>query len=342
MPRLLTVLIASASALLLHIATPAQDKSSQLEKPARNAAVLYRKAMKELLSTLPLEGSSDSIDLPEDAYDDAPDYAGKAWRDAVRKSAVALSLFGQATQVESCKFDRKTDEITTELMECVLRIMPLRQLFEAQAWQQLKTDPRTTAVTAMQLLRFANHCAGDDSLMGPAFGFTTEENAAKLLLAALTQLGEQDGSQVDAKRLLKQFELHMAGRPTRASLADTAEREFELIFNGLKGIKENPAVKAASERAREIHGEMLAPLRQSKPVSVKALKAHYKKHFDRLRKLTKAKKMSTVLENGSGETLAAVLLMLAAHDMSGVLEPFLAAKVALVPCLVELTELAGK
>jgi hypothetical protein len=338
----LTVLLASVASLLLHIATPAQDKPSKADKPAPNAAVLYRKAMKELLKTLPLEGSTDSVDLPEGAYDDAPEYTGAAWREAVRKSAVALSLFGQATQIETCKFDGKTEEITTELMECVLQIMPLKQLFEAQGWQQLKSDPRTAAVTAMQLLRFANHCAGDDSLMGPAFGFTAEQSAAKLLRAALKQLAEQEDHQVDAKRFLKQFERHIAGRPTRASLADTAEREFELIFNGLKGVKENPAIKAAGKRAREIHGEMLAPLRHSKPVSVKALKAHYKHHFDRLRKLTKAKDVSTVLENGSGETLAAVLLMLAAHDMTGVLEPFLAAKVALVPCLVELTELAGK
>lgn len=73
-----------------------------------NAAVLYRQAIAELQKALPMAESEGYVDLPDDLHEDGgPDYTSKAWREAVRKAAVAITLFEQASQIPTCKFDAK-------------------------------------------------------------------------------------------------------------------------------------------------------------------------------------------------------------------------------------------
>jgi hypothetical protein len=101
-------------------------------------------------------------------------------------------------------------------------------------------------------------------------------------------------------------------------------------------------MKSACKRATQIHREITLPLREDPTVSVAAMKAHSKKHIDQLKKLTKAREVATILENGSGETLAAVLVLLCSTDASRFLEPCLKAGEALEACRVELHKLASK
>ncbi|MFT7536709.1 MAG: hypothetical protein ACI85K_002663 [Hyphomicrobiaceae bacterium] len=332
----------AAAVLLLHIATPAQIKQPRPPKQQPNAAVLYRHALKEAVDAIP-DRTKRGIILPREADRDNPGYTGKAWRDAVRKTAVAISLFRQATQIQACNFDATPKYGNTELADKVLRIHELRQLVVAQAWQQFETDPRSLEVTAMQLLRHASHCMQDPSLVGHATGFEAEATAAKMLQASLKQLAKQSDAKADATRLLKQLEQHFSARPTRASLATMASKEFAaMLANGLGEAVKNPALKPAFKRALELHGEIVAPLLQDPTVTVKALRAHSKTHVNRLLKMTRGKQSSDILKNGTGETLAAVMVTLCFTDVSDFLQMWLTSQEKLDACQAELAKLAVK
>tara|TARA_R110002096_G_scaffold157180_3_gene322040 strand:- start:537 stop:1532 length:996 start_codon:yes stop_codon:yes gene_type:complete len=331
--------------MLLSFTTVAQDgpaPAPKATKTAPNAADLYRKAIEELQKALPVPEYEGSIDLPEDSYEEQPDYTGKAWQQTVRKSAVALTLFSQASQIPTCKFDPKTEELITEFMSMAPQFAALRQIVAAHAWQQVREDPRGAGATAMQMLNHANHCAQDRVMISIAIGLTAEDEAAKILQAVTKQLASQEGGPAVAKRLLKQLELHLATRPTRITIADAAEYEFGFLLSGLDDMPKNVNTQSASKRAAQIVREIVEPLRTDTTVTVEALRAHVKKHHDRARKFTKAKKLTTLLKNGTGETLAAVLVSLAASDPSRILEPLLKSGKTLQECRQQLIVLASK
>ena len=338
--------LAGCLVLLLSFATVAQDEPApapKATKTAPNAAVLYRKAIEELQKALPAPEYEGDIDLPEDPYGEAPDLNSLAWQEAVRKSAVAITLFAQASQIPNCKFDAKVEDLETEFVSKATLLMYLRRVVAAHGWQQAKKDPRGAGATAMQLLQLAKHCAQERFMIAIAVGFTAEEDAAKILRSVAKQLASQEDGPAVAKRLLKQLDQHLAKRPTRLTLAEVVEQEFSWVLeHGLADIPNNQRTKAASRRAAQITRDIVAPLRKNPTITVEALRAHTKKHHDRLRKLTKAKTLETVLKNGAEETLAAVMALMASTDPSRLLEPFLKTSSVLQECRQQLLELAGK
>lgn len=334
-------------AVLLSFATLAQNSAAQQPKPAKaklNAAVLYRQAIEELQKALPVAEYEGNIDVPDDWYmDGGPDYTSIAWRETVRKAAVGITLFEQATQIPTCRFDKKADGVMTEFISHAAHLMSARHIVIAHAWQRLEKDPRGAAGTAMKLLQHANHCSQEPLNIALAIGFTAEELATKLLHAALQQLAKQADGQGVADRCLKQLEQHLKARPSRATLAEVTEREFAYVLeNDLEDAGKNPAVKAARIRATQILHEWVLPLYEDPTVSLAAMQAHSKKYSDRLKKLTKAEKIPTILETGAGENLAAALVLLCSTDVSRFLETCLKAEAALKACRMELRKLAGK
>lgn len=334
-------------AVLLSFATLAQSPASQqpkTEKVKLNAAVLYRQAIEELQKALPVPGHEGDIDLPDDWHEDGgPDYTSKAWREAVRKAAVGITLFEQASQIPTCRFDKKADGVMTEFIRHAAHLSAVRHIVIAQAWQRLEKDPRGTAGTAMQLLQHANHCSQEPLNIALAIGFAAEQRATKLLHAALKQLAKQADGQGVADRCLEQLEQHLKARPSRATLAAVTEREFAYVLEKvLEDAGKNPAVKAARMRATQILHEWVLPLYEDPTVSLAAMQMHSKKYSDRMKKLTKSKKLPTILETGAGEHLAAALVLLCSTDVSRFLEPCLTAEARLEACRVELRKLAGK
>jgi rubrerythrin len=332
---------------MLSFTALAQSRDGQQSKPAKvklNAAVLYRQAIEELQRALPVPDYEGDIDLPDDRHEvGGPDYNSKAWRETVRKAAVAITLFEQACQIPTCKFDKKADGLTTEFISHAAHFSSLRHTVAAHAWQRVEKDPRSAGSTAMQLLQHAKHCSQEPFMIALAIGFDTEQRATKLLQAALKQLAMHEDAKVVAGRFLRQLEQHQAERPSRVTLADVTERELAFVLeNGLEDALKNPAMKTACKRATQIHREITLPLREDPTVSVAAMKAHSKKHIARLKKLTKANKVAAILKNGKGETLAAMLVLLCSTDASRFLEPCLKAEEALEACRVELHKLAGK
>ncbi|MFT7537291.1 MAG: hypothetical protein ACI85K_003249 [Hyphomicrobiaceae bacterium] len=318
----------------------AQDPASAKQP---NAAVLYRQAIGELQKALPSAEYEGTIELPEDWYEDQPDYTGKLWQQAVRKSAMAVTLFAQASQIPTCKFDAKVEDLITEFMSKAPEFSALRTIVFAHGLQQVANDPRGAGATAMQLLQHGNHCAQDRVSIAVVIGFVSEDLATKILQALTKQLASQEDGPAVAKRLLKQLDQHLAKRPTRLTLADAAEYEFAFILeHGLVDMLKSMRAKSAGERAAQIVHEMAEPLRKDAAITVEALRAHVKKYHDRARKLTKTNKLATILKNGTGETLTAVLVMLAGPDPSRLLEPFVKTQGVLQECRQQLVELAGK
>ena len=333
--------------MLLSIATIAQNETNQQPTTASaklNAAVLYRLAIEELQRALPVSKDAGKINMPDDLDDEnGPDFTSESWRETVRKAAVGITLFEQASQIPTCNFDKTTDSIVTEFVSNVAHFGCLRTIVEAHAYQRIKTDPCGAAGTAIQLIQHAAHCSQEPFIIAQAICFQTEKQATKLLQVTLKHLSKLVDSQVATKRLLKQLEQHMEARPSRAKLADISEREFaSMLQHGFAVAQKSEAMTAACKRATEIHREMTLPLRKNPPVSVAALQAHTKNYIARLKKLTNEQQVAAILKSDNGETLAAALVLSCAVDSSRVLESCLEAGAALEECRQELHTMVGQ
>jgi len=329
---------AALLASLLCYATPAQEK-----KPARpNAEPLYVRAVKEMERALHDHDKKRMV-LPN-YVDKSAKPTGTAWRQAVAKAAVALTLFKQATQIPACTFRTSEDSEQTGLRTKAMKLVELRKIVTAHGLQQAQKNPRGACATAFHVLQFGMHCAQDPTLMGIAMNLDAEVHGAQILEAALPQLAKTPDSRALATRLLKLLELHLAKRPSRADLADTTELELEWMLKAEFATDNtgNPATEAASKRAKEILRELLQPLRTDPPMANNDFEARFEKRIAEMKKITRAKKVDDVLENGSGETLAAVLVLLGPGIPAYVLEQMDQCDAALRRCQQNLQLIASR
>lgn len=357
--QLTRIAAAASTALLLQLpaqeaprpATQSPEAAQQApkasKKAAPNAATLYRKAIAELRKALPDEEYEGDILLPEDSIGDAPEYTSSEWREAVKKSAVAISLFEQATQIDACRFDGKTKDLMSEFGQSLHELLSLRHVVQAQAWQRVSTDPRSAGVTAIRLMRHANHCVADSTMIGVAFGLDAEKQGIKLLKMVTKRLAPRNGQKDDdgkavAKLFAKQLQQHQAARTDRKRLADIAEREFAwIMLAGLDELPKTLATKSAIKRATQIVRDMVEPLRKNPKITAKALDKHCTKETERLRALIGKDKLKTVLEKGVGEPLAAALVLICSPNVAGILEPLLEVAEGLESCRADLQKLAS-
>ena len=297
----------------------AAQANAQAKSP--NAAKIYRMAIAELRKALydPLD---ETWDTPQDFGENSKDPADVAWRKAVARSAVAITLFAQASQVSRCQFERYPKDLATELSRLAVEFGLMLRIVAAHGWQQTQDDPSGACTTALQMLRYSNHCRGDRSLFGLAVGMGAERSAADLLKAAIPDLAKQ--GQASAERILKQLDLHLGRRLSSAALADIAEDDFAFMLEHGLGEQSanNPALTRARKRAKEIVREMLSPLRQNPAASLDAFRAYWDERIKALRKLTKAKKLEDILANGVGETLAATLVLVVSGPTPDILETY--------------------
>lgn len=313
-----------------------------------NAADVYLLAIEELRKALhdPAKALSDPSGdfwgLPIEAKAQIEDPSNQLWRAAVTKSAIAITLFGQAAQISRCEFDRYPKELATGLTRQLTDFGIMLKVVTAHGWQQSKRVPASAVMTGLQMLRYADHCAQDRSLLGVAVGLHAEERATGLLEAAASELAKQEQARVNPDRFLKQLDGYLSRRLSHAVIADIAEHDFAFhLENGLgEGARKNPALSRAVKRAKVIMRELFEPLRQSPAMPLAAFRVRWSKRVDSLREISKGEKMDDLLATGSGEPLAAVLVLVACVPPSELLEMCHANKVVLEACARDLRKLA--
>ena len=313
-----------------------------------NAADVYLLAIEELRKALhdPAKALSDPSGdfwgLPIEAKAQIEDPSNQLWRDAVTKSAVAITLFAQAAQISRCAFDRYPKELATGLTRQLTDFGIMLKVVTAHGWQQSKRVPASAVMTGLQMLRYADHCAQDRSLLGVAVGLHAEERATGLLEAAASELAKQEQARVNADRFLKQLDAYLSRRLSHAVIADIAEHDFAFhLENGLsEGARKNPSLSRAVKRAKVIMRELFEPLRRRPAMPLADFRVRWSKRVDSLREISKGEKMDDLLVTGSGEPLAAVLVLVACVPPSQLLEMCHANKVVLEACARDLRKLA--
>lgn len=318
---------------------PAAHTDVKAKSP--NAADIYLLAIEELRKAL-RGPAGDFSGLPADCGAQIKNPFSHSWREAVAKSAVAITLVAQASQLSRCEFDRYPKELATGLTRQLSDFNIILMVMSAHGWQQSKRVPTSAVLTGLQMLRYADHCAQDRSLLGVALGLHAEERAARLLDAAVSELAKQPQARASAERFLKQLEACLSRRLSSAVIADIAEHDFVFqLENGLgEEARKNPALSRAVKRAKVIMRELFEPLRQKSAMPSELFRVRWSKRIDSLKEISKGEKMDDLLATGSGEPLAAVLVLLTCVAPGDLLEMCNANEVVLAGCAGDLRKLA--
>ena len=348
---ILLVCSADASAQVKQQPTPVKPGAAMyadVKAKSPNAADIYLLAIEELRKALhdPTKALSDPagdfLGLPVEAAAQIEDPSNQLWCDAVTKSAVAITLFAQASQISRCEFDRYPKELATGLTRQLNDFGIMLKVMTAHGWQQSKRAPTSAVMTGLKMLRYADHCVQDRSLLGVALGLHAEERAASLLEAAISELATQEQAEVNADRLLKQLEACLNRRLSNAVIADVAEHDFAFhLENGLgEEAHKNPDLSWAVKRAKGIMRELFEPLRQKPAMPIELFRVRWSRRIDSLKEIRKGENMDDFLATGSGEPLAAVLVLLACVPPSQLLEMCHANAAVLQSCAGDLRKIA--
>jgi len=302
-----------AAAALVWLGALASTASAQQTQP--NAADLYRRAFAEIESALRYN-TDDPVDYPVEGEPGGDVYSEAPWPRVFELTAVARTLFLQATSIERCDFG--DDSFLGPL---AVGFGTTARLVEADARSRLDKQPAETLTAARALLYTARHLDAQPSLYAALFAL---RNAARGIALCNATLDRHPNGAITTRELRRVLEALKQRQQTRCTLAGLADRSLAdsraLLQDAVANATENePALVTAQGRALELIQEVLKPLRTAKPdelervrkavdASIAALKAKYGK--DKLRR---------TLETGAGEALAATLASMVIADPTGLM-----------------------
>lgn len=176
-----------------------------------NAVDLYHLAIIEARRALGVPDGQ-MLNLPHEVALNS--YQDKFWVSCTEKSAVARSLFAQASQGRNCTF-KGLGEGRTQLDELSPVLMQLRTLVFAHAAQNIKARPSAALSDAFCLLDHAHQLRGVPFLQAVALANLAEQNA--LAIIEVARIADRDQS--ERTRWITRLEAHQKRHGTLAQFA---------------------------------------------------------------------------------------------------------------------------
>jgi hypothetical protein len=299
----------------------AAREGAKLKQP--NAADIYRMAIAEFRRAM-CDPDTKSWNRPSGDGKNLKGANNASWQRAVTKSADAIAIFAQASQVPNCEFPRYPKDLTSELSLNIIDLNGLLSLVTAHGWQQVESDVRGACATAIQMLGFMDHCKNHGTQIGVAIGLVAERNATELLDVAASGLGREAPKEI--ADVLKRLDAYMGRRMSSSAFADVVAGEVEFqLAHGLSGRGASEVVMvAAKKRANAIFAEMLAPLRGYPAASIDEFRRAWSARVKLLQESAKERSLDDFVNEASGEGLANALVLVVMTDVPGLWAQYVA------------------
>lgn len=309
-----TCLAAIAIAALISLPAHAQKGK------APNAAVTYRAAIAEMKRAL-IDQKSGQLVIPNGNFDAPEPQLTEAWATVVKKSAVALTLFEQASETKSCQFTNDARTATWELSSTVgsgSDYWHLLLIQRAQGWQLVEEDPRTACEIAFRMLNHSNHCARDQTIAGVHGHLRADTIAFELLEKAIDQLPSQ-GRAKTVRWALQQLDRQQDERLAGRQIAKIAVREFEQILKlgYTEGFARTKTFRTARKQAIAEFDKMLAPLKAKQPTHSRQFHAHLTKSIKIADQRGGSADIEDLVKNGKHDAIAAQLISTYSIELYG-------------------------
>lgn len=310
--------LTSALAAVAAIALPA---TAQKRPP--DAAGLYLEAFREMNKALDVDNDQD-VEYP---YVDEPGidaYDAKEWTTLFEKTAVARALFAQAAGIDSCRFENAGDTGDFSRNRAVA-FGTMREILAAHGWSSVKKRPEAALTDCCTLLAHARHLDAQGKVFASMYSIAFADSAFQICDATLERHGGDALQRALLERVRKALERHRRTRATLAQLADrsVADARFMLDSTIAAAAKNTPALKQARGRTIEMITELVAPMRAAKPGDLDKVRKAHKQAVEQLKAKHDRKRISKVLENGTGEALASVLTLMLATDTARLMESWI-------------------
>ena len=304
-------------------ATLACVAPAHAQEPSPNAASIYRRAFAELHESLRLD-TEDPVDYPWVDEPSAAIFSTAPWPELVERTAVARTLFAQASAVSGCAFDEPTGELglADEVQERVADFRALQTFVVAHAFTVVGRQPEVAVADVEALFACARHLEQQPGLFAALLATDFADGAARVCDALVAARGEPATRHAILQRALAALaarERTRSGLPKLAARAITdADKLLSLLVepDTLNGA----AIRAAKTRARELVRELVKPLRTAKAGAGDELKKATEAQLEQLKARYRGQNTNEVLASGAGEALAAVLASLVAPNSAALFD----------------------
>lgn len=304
-------------------ATLACVAPADAQEPSPDAATIYRRAFAALREALRLD-TEDPVDYPWVDEPSAAVFSQAPWPELIARTAVARTLFAQASAVRECAFDQPTGELglADEVQERVADFRALQTFVVAHAFTVVASRPEVAVSDVEALFACARHLEQQPGLFAALLATDFADGAARVCDTIAAAPVEPATRRAILQRTLTAL---AARERTRSDLPKLAARAIvdadKLLSLLVEPDSQNGAsIRAAKKRARELVQELVEPLRTAKAGAGEELKKTTAKHLEKLKARYRGQRTNEVLASGTGEALAAVLASLVAPNSAALFD----------------------
>ena len=290
----------------------ASTTSAQETQP--NAADLYRRAITEIDSALRLN-TDQPVDWPLASEPNGDNYSNAPWPELFEKTAVARSLFTQATSIKRCAFSSEHAVDQYQSINLITRFVV------GHAMHVLDKQPSESLAAAVALLAYSDHLEAQSNLFPSIFAVNHAEQGLRLFEAALDRHKANTIGQRDLRRVLAALESRQRTRATPSDPADQSIADARRLLKASidEAATNTKALAEARGRALELVAEVVKPLQTAKLGDIEKVRTETNKSIKEIKAKYGKKRMQAMLESGTGEALAAVLATMVMPNPVGLL-----------------------
>lgn len=293
------------------------------QETALNAADVYRRAFAEMSRVLRSD-SDDPVDYPWIDEPSAEAYAEAPWPKLLEATAVARSLFAQASGIGPCRFDDSTGALPLgdEVQDRASDFVAMRTFVLAHAFRVAKTQPGSALADLEALFACARHLEQQDVLFASLLAMEMAGAALTLCDAMFAASGERPAEATLLRRALAAVEARARTRSDPRRLAERAVADARSMLALMNEHQEQnvEAIRVAQTRAIELVEKLVRPLREATVGDREKVRKAHDAAILALKGKFDPRQQEKLLESGSGDALAALLATLVAPNAPGLFE----------------------